>query len=155
MVWGSIIDNTALVELAESLGANVVMDDSTLGSRDYFPPVEITEDPLDGLADRYLVALRSPRTFRETVPDGNRRKDYMADLESRFGHLKDYARDWRVNGVVLQVMRYCDIYGYEVPSLKDYLESIGLACIYLEHDYSKGALAQLRTRLQAFLEVIG
>ncbi len=155
MVWGSIIDNTALVELAESLGANVVMDDSTLGSRDYFPPVEITRDPRDGLADRYLVALRSPRTFRETVPDGNGRKDYMADLESRFGHLKDYARQWRVNGVILQVMRYCDIYGYEVPSLKDYLESIGLACIYLEHDYSKGALAQLRTRLQAFLEIIG
>ena len=60
-----------------------------------------------------------------------------------------------MNGVILQVMRYCDIYGYEVPSLKDYLESIGLACIYLEHDYSKGALAQLRTRLQAFLEIIG
>ncbi len=155
MVWGSIIDNTALVDLVESLGANVVMDDTTLGSRDYFPLVEITDDPRDGLADRYLVALRSPRTFRETVLDGSRKKDYMADLESRFGHLKDYAREWQVNGVILQVLRYCDIHGYEVPALKDYLESIGLPGIYLEHDYSKVALAQLRTRVQAFLEIIG
>lgn len=155
MVWGSIIDNTALIDLVESLGANVVMDDTTVGSRDYFPTVEITDDPRDGLADRYLVALRSPRTFRETAPDGSRKKDYMADLESRFGYLKDYVREWHVNGVILQVMRYCDIYGYEVPALKDYLESIGLPGIYLEHDYSKAALAQLRTRLQAFLEIIG
>ena len=155
MVWGSIIDNTALVDLMESLGANVVMDDTTVGSRDYFPPVEITDDPLDGLADRYLVALRSPRTFRETVSGGSGKKDYLADLEGRFGYLKDYARDWNVNGVILQALRYCDIHGYEVPALKDYLESIGLPGIYLEHDYSKAALAQLRTRVQAFLEIIG
>ncbi|MEK0338414.1 MAG: 2-hydroxyacyl-CoA dehydratase family protein, partial [Nitrosopumilus sp.] len=62
---------------------------------------------------------------------------------------------WQVNGVILQVLRYCDIHGYEVPALKDYLESIGLPGIYLEHDYSKVALAQLRTRVQAFLEIIG
>ncbi len=155
MTWGSIIDNTALVDLVESLGGNVVMDDTTIGSRDYFPLVEATDDPLDGLADRYLVALRSPRTFRDTGPGSDGKKDYQADLENRFGYLGDYARDWNVNGVILQALRYCDIHGYEVPALKDYLENIGLPSIYLEHDYSKAALAQLRTRVQAFLEIIG
>jgi benzoyl-CoA reductase/2-hydroxyglutaryl-CoA dehydratase subunit BcrC/BadD/HgdB len=53
------------------------------------------------------------------------------------------------------VLRYCDIHGYEVPGLKDYLDHIGLPSIYLEHEYSQAALAQLRTRVQAFLEVIG
>ena len=154
LVLGSIIDNTAIIDLIESIGANVVMDDTSLGSRAYFAPVELTEDPLDGLAYRYLVALKSPRTFRETILSETNRKDYMTDLENRFGYLKDYASEWKVNGVVLEALRYCDIHGYEVPGLKDYLDSIGLPSIYLEHDYSQSALAPLRTRVQAFLEVI-
>jgi benzoyl-CoA reductase subunit C len=155
LVWGSIIDNTALIEMIESLDAYVVMDDTSLGSRAYFPMVELTEDPLDGLAHRYLVELKSPRTFRETVLSKTNKKDYMTDLENRFGYLRDYAREWNVSGVILEAMRYCDVHGYEVPGLKDYLENTGLPSIYLEHDYSQAALAPLRTRVQAFLEVIG
>jgi benzoyl-CoA reductase/2-hydroxyglutaryl-CoA dehydratase subunit BcrC/BadD/HgdB len=52
-------------------------------------------------------------------------------------------------------MRYCDIHGYEVPAVKDYLRRIGLPSIYLEYDYNQAALAQLKTRVQAFLELIG
>jgi len=154
LVWGSIIDNTAIIDMIESIGANVVMDDTSLGSRAYFSSVKLTEDPLDGLAYRYLVELKSPRTFRETVLSETNRKDYMTDLENRFGYLKDYAREWKVNGVILQVLRYCDIHGYEVPGLRDYLDSVGLPNTYLEHDYSQAALAPLRTRVQAFLEII-
>ncbi len=153
LVWGSIIDDTALIETMESSGANVVMDDTCVGSRAYFSDVESTDDPLDGLAYRYLVELKCPRTFREDVFD-HTKKDYMADLESRFGYLKDYIKEWNVNGVILQSVRYCDIHGYEVPGLKDYLDSISLPNIYLEHDYSEAALAPLKTRVQAFLEMI-
>ena len=155
LVWGSVMDDTALIDMIESIGANVVMDDTSAGSRAYFPQVELTEDPLDGLAERYLVALKSPRTFRETVLGEDSRKDYITDLKNRFSYLKDYAEEWNINGVILEAMRYCDIHGYEVPGLKDYLDSIGLPNIYLEHDYSKAALEQLRTRVQAFLEIIG
>jgi benzoyl-CoA reductase/2-hydroxyglutaryl-CoA dehydratase subunit BcrC/BadD/HgdB len=155
LIWGSVLDNIALIDMIESVGANVVMDDTSVGSRAYFSQVELTEDPLDGLAYRYLVELKSPRTFRDTVLGEDKRKDYMVDLENRFGYLKDYIKEWNVNGVVLQTMRFCDIHGYEVPGLSDYLDNIGLPKIYLEHDYSAAALAQLKTRVQAFLEVIG
>jgi benzoyl-CoA reductase subunit C len=80
---------------------------------------------------------------------------YKADLENRFGYIGSFARDWNVNGVVLQALRYCDSHGYEVPQIKDYLDSIGLPSIYLEHDYSKAALGPLMTRVQAFTEIIG
>jgi benzoyl-CoA reductase subunit C len=52
-------------------------------------------------------------------------------------------------------MKYCDTHGYEVPGVKDYLESLGLPVLYLEHEYTMIALAPLRTRVQAFLEMIG
>jgi len=154
LVWGSIIDDIALIELIESAGANVVMDDTCVGSRAYFPDVKLTDDPLDGLAYRYLVELKCPRTFREAA-FGETTKDYMADLESRFSYLKDYAREWDAKGIILQSVRYCDIHGYEVPGLRDYLDHIGLPNTYLEHDYTDAALAPLRTRAQAFIEMIG
>ena len=154
LLWGSIIDDTALIEMIEGLDANLVMDDICVGSRAYFPDVELTEDPLDGLAYGYLVELKCPRTFREAA-FGETKKDYMTDLESRFSYLRDYAKEWDAKGVILQSVRYCDIHGYDVPGIKDYLDSMGLPNIYLEHDYSEAALAPLRTRVQAFLEVIG
>ncbi len=154
LMWGSIIDNIALVDMIERLGANIVMDDTCVGTRAYFAQVEPTKDPLDGLAYRYLVELKCPRTFRQTVLNKASRKDYMADLENRFGYLKDFANEWNAGGVIFQALRYCYIHGYEVPGFSDYLDNIGLPNIYLEHDYSEAALAQLRTRVQAFLEVL-
>ena len=153
LVWGSIIDDTPLIEMIEEAGANVVMDDTCVGSRAYWSDVEITEDPLDGLAQHYLVELKCPRTFREAV-FGETKKNYLADLESRFGYLKEYAKEWNVKGVILQSVKYCDIHGYEVPGVKAYFDNLGLPSTYLEHDYNPGALASLRTRVQAFLEVI-
>jgi len=78
----------------------------------------------------------------------------MADLEVRFSYLHRYAEEWNVKGVILYGLRFCDIHGYEIPQVKDYLESVGMRSIYLEHDYSESALAPLRTRVQGFLEII-
>jgi bcr-type benzoyl-CoA reductase subunit C len=154
LVWGSILDDTALPEMIENLDANIVMDDTCVGSRAFFSDVELTSDPLDGLAHHYLVDIKCPRTFR-TRDYNATTKDYMADLESRFSYLADYAREWKADGVIVESVRYCDTHGYEVPGVRDYLNSVGLPNIYLEHDYTEGALAPLRTRVQGFLEVIG
>jgi benzoyl-CoA reductase subunit C len=152
MIWGSILDNSALVEMIESLDANVVMDDTCVGSRPYFDDVKITPDPLDGLAGHYLNHIKCPRTFNSDYYA--RQKDHISDLKRRYGYLGDYARDWHVNGVILEALKYCDTHGYEVPSVKDYFAEIGLPNIYLEHDYTLGMMSPLKTRVQGFLEII-
>ncbi len=154
LVWGPVVDDTALYEMIESLDANIVMDDTCVGSRAFFADVPLTDDPMEGLAYRYLEELKCSRTFRESNRDGIAR-GYDADLEARFGYLGEYAKDWNANGAVLQVLRYCDSHGYEVPQLKDYLERIGMPNMYIEHDYNKAALAPLRTRVQGLTEIIG
>ncbi|MBI4267298.1 MAG: 2-hydroxyacyl-CoA dehydratase [Chloroflexi bacterium] len=154
MMWGSIMDYTELVEMIESLDANVVMDDTCVGSRAFFDDVKMTDDPLDGLTYHYLADLKCPRTYKEAVvTDGH--KDYKADIENRFSYIQDFAKDWKVNGVILEAMRYCDAHAYDVPQLKDYLDSIGLPNIYLELDYTEASLAPLRTRVQGLVELIG
>ena len=153
LIWGSIIDDTPLIEMIESLDANVVMDDTCVGSRPFINDVEITSNPVDGLAKHYLEDIKCPRTFR-TRDFFAVKKNYMDDLKERFSYLTDYAREWKVNGIILQSVRYCDTHGYEVPQLRDYLKDVGIPCIYLEHDYTVGALAPLKTRVQGFLEII-
>lgn len=149
LIWGSPIDNIGMIEMIEGVGANVVMDDTCIGSRHYWPDVELTPDPLDGMVHRYLNDIKCPRTFRETT------ESYKKDQEVRFGYLKDYAREWNVNGVIFESVKYCDTHGYELPAIKEYFDDLGIPNMYLEHEYTKIALAPLRTRVQAFLEMIG
>lgn len=148
MLWGSPLTDAGLIETIEGLDANVVMDDTCIGSRHFFPLVPVTADPLDGIAQRYLSDLKCPRTFRETT------SSYREDQEERFGYLGDYAREWGVNGVILQSVKYCDTHGYEIPAIQAYFDGIGLPNIYIEHEYTMIALAPLKTRIQAFLEMI-
>ena len=157
LVWGSVIDDVSLVELIESTGCNVVIDDTCVGTRAYWTDVKVTDDPMDGLAQHYLADIKCSRTFFE-VPESEKdatRKDRALDLESRFGYLKEMAEGWKVNGVILQSVKYCDPHGFDVPDVRSYVDSLGLPNTYLEHDYTEGSLAPLRTRVQGFLEMIG
>jgi benzoyl-CoA reductase/2-hydroxyglutaryl-CoA dehydratase subunit BcrC/BadD/HgdB len=63
-------------------------------------------------------------------------------------------RDWKVDAVSLQAVRYCDPHAADVVDLTDYLESLGVPSMYLEHNYSEGGLAPLRTRIEAFVETL-
>ena len=153
LVWGSVIDDTAFMDLIESIDANVVMDDSCVGSRPYFMDVKMTDDPLEDLTRHYLLNTRCPRTFLENNY-GELIKDYQADLDGRFDYLKEFIKDYSVDGVILQALRYCDSHGYEVPGLKDYIKDIGLPSIYIEHNYTEAAFEPLRTRIQGFIEMI-
>jgi benzoyl-CoA reductase subunit C len=53
------------------------------------------------------------------------------------------------------VYKYCDPFGFEVPARKAYYKSINVPLLHLEDVYSAGTMGQLRTRIQAFLEMIG
>ncbi len=149
LLWGSPLTETGIVHMIESADAHVVMDDICVGTRHFFPKVEMTDDPLDGIAQRYLDGIKCPRTIRDTTAS------FQTDLEERFGYLKEYVEKWQVDGVILQSVRYCDTHGFEVPDVKSYFEQMGIPAIYLEHEYTKVALAPLKTRVEAFLETIG
>lgn len=151
LVHGPEIDDPALFRLIEELGGNVVVDDSCIGTRHFWHDVEKTTDPLERLATRYLTKIYCPRTIRGK---GEGWASYEEDLEERFGHIKSMAHELQVDGVILYIMRQCDLHQYDVPELRDYLARQGLPVLHLESDYTMGAVGALRTRIEAFLEMM-
>jgi len=149
LIWGSLVDDTALTKLIESCGLNIVIDDTAIGTRSFWTDVDETADPYEGLAVRYLDKIVCPRTFRDTKPTR------AEDLENRFGYLRQMVQGWGVNGVYFNIIRNCDIHGYEIPEVRDYFEQMGLPVLVIEQDYTTTALEPLRTRFQAFAESIG
>ena len=147
MVIADQIDDVAIPDIIESAGAWMVMDDISIGSKRYYSDVDMGANPGEALAERYLRKLKLP-TF---VDSGY---TYDQSLEPRFGHLKRYIQDFNVNAVILVVYRYCDPYGFEVPTVKSFVESAGAQVLHLEDDYSMTALPRLKTRIEAFLEMI-
>jgi len=150
LIDGACVDNIDFIKLIEESGANVVADSLCIGTRDYWPHTEGGGDPMKALAHRYLDKINCPRTYREKVGE-----TYQEDLESRFGDIGSLSKEFSVDGVILYIYKYCDPFGFEVPARKAYLDSINMPVLYLEDEYSSGTIGRLRTRIQAFLEIIG
>jgi benzoyl-CoA reductase subunit C len=150
LVDSACIDNFELVKIIEDSGAHVVVDTICNGTRDHFPKVQTDGSPIDALAHRYLYGINCPKTYRS-----NETGSFEKDAASRFGDIGKFAKEFKVDGAVLYVYRYCDPFGFEVPARKAYYESIHVPMLYLEDQYSTGTIGQLKTRIQAFLEMIG
>lgn len=150
LVDGACVDNFELVKIIEDSGANVVTDAICNGTRDSFPRTEETGDPINALAHRYLDKVNCPKTYRD-----NKAGTFEGDIAVRFGDIGAFAKDFKVDGAILYVFKYCDPFGFEVPARKAYYESIQVPVLYVEDLYSSGTIGQIKTRIQAFLEMIG
>jgi len=147
---GPCVDNIELMKIVEDSGASVVADTTCNGTRDSLPRVDEGGDPFKALARRYLDKINCPKTYRD-----NTAGTFEGDAEARFGDIGAYAREFKADGAILYVYKFCDPFGFEVPARKAYYESIKVPLLYIEDLYSAGTIGQLKTRIQAFLEMIG
>lgn len=156
LIYGSEIDHIAFIKLVEECEANVVIDDLCIGTRWYWEDVEITDDPLRSLADRYLGKIVCPRTHRSQLQLQDLQKKGLRkeELELKFSYLRDFVRDYNVNGAILYIIRYCDTHALDAPDVRDYLQEMGVPVLHLEDDYSLTSIGGLKTRVEAFLEMI-
>ena len=76
-------------------------------------------------------------------------------LEDRFGHVGNFVKDFKVDGIIIYLYKYCDPFGFEVPALKSYIKTLDTPVLYMEDEYSMSTIGRLRTRIQAFLEMLG
>jgi benzoyl-CoA reductase subunit C len=142
MLVGSEVDDINIIKIIEESGANIVMDDTCVGSRNFWHDVATDIPPLKALAKHYLGDVYCPRTYKG------------GSAEDRYRYLVDYASDFSCQGVILDIIQYCDTYELDVPSIRDYLEKNSLKVLVIDDAYSSRYVGQLKTRVQAFIELI-
>jgi bzd-type benzoyl-CoA reductase N subunit len=140
LISGSIIDQPEYLKAIEDLGGLIVTDDLCTGTRYFWDLVDTESEPLDALARRYLYRTPCAR---------------MRPSDLRFTHLMSLIKDFRVTGVIYETIKFCDLYGYDRPMLKKILEQQGIPFLELEREYNVGGLGQIKTRVQAFMEMLG
>ena len=141
MLVGSENDDTEFVRMIESLGATVVIDDHCTGSRYFWNEAVPDKDRLLAIASRYMDRPPCPQ------------KD-VEDTRFRFQHIKQLARDYNVQGVILVQQKFCTPHELDIPELKTFLqEDMNIPSLFLEVDVTI-PLGQFRTRVEAFLEML-
>jgi benzoyl-CoA reductase subunit C len=139
MTLGSENDNVDFVRLTESLGAHIVIDDLCTGSRYFWNEIILEGDRLSAIATRYINRPPCPH------------KDLQE--RRRFPHILNLAKDWNAQGVIVAQQKFCDIHGYDIPSIQSLLWENGIPTLFLELDVTIPA-GQFRTRIEAFLEIL-
>jgi benzoyl-CoA reductase/2-hydroxyglutaryl-CoA dehydratase subunit BcrC/BadD/HgdB len=138
-LYGSELDDPEWVKVIEEQGGLVVADGLCFGARMFWDLVDesISMEPSEALARRYYERWSCPRVMD---PDG------------RQDRLKEIVRQWRVDGIVGERMVFCQLWGAERVITDIEARQEGIPTLWLEREYMRGGLGQMRTRVQAFLE---
>lgn len=140
LVSGSIMDNTELLRIIESVGGSVVADDWCTGSRYFWDLVDSGSDPLVAIARRYLDKIPS---------------SFMLAQKERFEHAFEMVKQYDVEAAIIFVLKFCDTHMFDAPQLIEVLKAMGLPVLYLEWEHSLSGMAQVKTRIEAFIEMVG
>jgi benzoyl-CoA reductase/2-hydroxyglutaryl-CoA dehydratase subunit BcrC/BadD/HgdB len=136
---GAILDEPRLIELVDELGAEVAGDDLCSGLRHFWGTVGSDKTPLDALAGYYLRRPPCPTKLHPAHDPGR--------------HLVDQARRAGASGVVFVLEKFCEPHAFEHALSLPALERAGLPYLVLEMEQVP-SIEALRTRLQAFLEIL-
>ena len=145
MFWPDNWKLPTLIEEATPQGV-LVGDEMCSSDRILYDPVGIDEwtmdDMINGISERYLMASTCP-CF--TSKDGN---------EDRINWLLTKVKEHKAQGVIYYVVRGCILYAMEYSRVKKALDKLNIPVYYLDTEYTREDVGQMKTRVEAFLEML-
>jgi len=139
LLTGPVLDDLTIPGLIAGLGGQVVGDDLCTGSRYFDTGADERREPYAALADRYLQRPPCPAKHDPARPREQR--------------LLDLVRSSKAQGVIFVLPKFCDPHAFDYVPLAQALDGAGVPHLAIETDLTVPA-GQLRTRLQAFLEML-
>jgi benzoyl-CoA reductase/2-hydroxyglutaryl-CoA dehydratase subunit BcrC/BadD/HgdB len=136
---GAVLDEPRLLELVEEVGGQVSGDDLCSGSRHFLDQVGTEGDLLTNLMDYFL---RRPPCPTKLVP-GHHPGRYLLER----------VRRTRSEGVVFALEKFCEPHAFDHALAQPILDEAGVPHLLLEMEQTP-SLEALRTRLQAFIEIL-
>ncbi len=145
IIWPDNWKLPNIIEEAKPQGV-IVADELCSGDRFLYDPVGVDEgtmdDLLEAIAERYLLPSTCPCFTSEK---GN---------EDRVNWLVNRVKEWNVGGVIYYVYRGCMLYAMEYMRIKKVLDQLNVPVYYLDTDYTREDVGQIKTRVEAFLEML-
>jgi benzoyl-CoA reductase/2-hydroxyglutaryl-CoA dehydratase subunit BcrC/BadD/HgdB len=136
--------NWKLPNVIEEHGATVVADTLCSGTQRLFDPVQVDEPTEDGmlraLALRYFSASICPS---------------FADSSDRIDRILELCADFKVRGVISHNLRLCTLFDMESARVRQVLRQKVVPMLAVQTDYGQEDVEQVKTRVEAFLEMLG
>ncbi len=126
------------LEIIEDLGGAIVCYEGCCGISNMRRPIDETKDPMTALAEKYL-----------DVPCA-----VMSPNQRRYDQFRDTLDEWKIDGVISVTVHSCLPFGIESHTLGKICEEKGVPFMHLLTDYSPGDEGQMRTRIEAFMEML-
>lgn len=145
MIWPDSWKVPNLIEEANPQGV-IVVDEQCSGDRIHYDPVGVDEwtmsDMVNAVSERYIMACTCPCFTSE---HGN---------EDRINWIIDRIKEYKVDGVIYYVVRGCILYAMEYARIKRILDRLDIPVYYLDTEYTREDVGQMKTRVEAFLEML-
>jgi benzoyl-CoA reductase/2-hydroxyglutaryl-CoA dehydratase subunit BcrC/BadD/HgdB len=140
MLIGSHLDEPEFVDIIEEHGGLVVTDSLCFGNRYFRNQVDEKAEPIPALAERYLNKISCPRM--------------SGGQADRIRFILDQIKEYHVDGVVIERMKFCPIWWGDAYIIRDELKKEDIPCLELEREYVLSGAGAIKTRVQAFMETL-
>jgi bzd-type benzoyl-CoA reductase N subunit len=140
ILTGGICDFPDVYPIIEEAGGAVVWDDLCMGTRAFAGDFAEKQDPIEAIAGRYMERIVCPAKH--------------SGLTDRADHLVKMVRDRGARGVIIMLLKFCDPHAFDYPYLKNALDKEGIPNLLLEVEDQLPPEGQLRTRFEAFFEML-
>ncbi len=129
-----------ILSLLDELGVRIGDDDLLSCSRRFLGAPSSNQDPFEALADGYF-ALPPCTTKNFPVRE---RQSYLLQKIERSG----------AKGVIFYTVKFCEPELFDIPQLVEELKNRGFATLVMDTELNQGVSGQMRTRVEAFVEMI-
>jgi predicted CoA-substrate-specific enzyme activase len=141
MAGGIVADgDRRILELIEDeIGARIVAEDHCTGLKTIYHTISEEGNPFKALAHAYLDQAPCAR---------------MKPLQDRVDFSQSLAHEYQVDGVIYAYLKFCPCYGQIKNEFFRLFQNKDLPLLEIPVDYSKSDIGQIKTRVEAFVEVL-
>ncbi len=136
------VPNWKLPWIVETSGGVIVGEESCVGERGVRNLTDNTgttvDELMDAITDRYFrvdCAIFTPNS-------------------DRMNHIDEMAKDYQADGVIHYGLQFCQPYTMEAIPVEKALDEKDIPCLRIETDYGMEDAGQLKTRIEAFIELL-
>ena len=140
MVIGNDLHNSNQIAALESLDAVVVVDEMNCGIRYAWGQVDTQLPPMEALARYYML--------------GRPVDMHTWNSDNRLEFIHQMVDQYKVDGVLSQIVRFCTYNGWDKYDLKKQMESRNIPMLEIDLEYGHPAGAQVAIRVEAFMEMM-